>query len=394
MATYNQIYNLLNAITNESVGGTALTVKDTSSFISLGQKIVDSQNDDIFDAFYKGIRDVLGRITTHYQAIRRRTRGIERTPIDFGIAVLEYERTAIARAKKNNSWDEQVNPFTILLKDDTQFEGTIYKVISGWEVDKVTYDYQLRTGFHSEEEMANFLGMIFQDMYDGMTKALNDTDALCECTAMAQSLMATTGTTPKQTAFNVYTAYRADTGDTSITINTCRRNPAFLKYVGSFIKNKLKDAYELTNLYNVGGAEVELDDNYTIHMLSQFASDMGFYLEADTFHNELVKLPQFEEVTAWQGMGLTGTYDEKSSIKVTNGDITVEQSGIIAHIYSSGRMMTMIDNIRTKSQYNGACECNNWYHKADIGMAIRRNDIGMVFYIAENDFTAPENEGE
>ena len=42
MATYNQIYNLLNAITNESVGGTAITVKDTASFISLGNKILDS----------------------------------------------------------------------------------------------------------------------------------------------------------------------------------------------------------------------------------------------------------------------------------------------------------------------------------------------------------------
>ena len=117
MANFNQIYNLVNAITNEKVGGESITVKDTSTLISLGKKILSSS--DNVDEFSKKLPDVIGRITTHYQDIRRHTRGIERTPIDFGIAVLEYERHSIARAKKNNSWGEQVNPFTIMTKDDT-----------------------------------------------------------------------------------------------------------------------------------------------------------------------------------------------------------------------------------------------------------------------------------
>ena len=101
MATYNQIYQLLNAITNESVGGTAITVKDTSSFISLGNLILDSSQN--IDAFYSKLPDVIGRIITRYQKIKRRKRGIDKTPLDFGIAILEVERQTIARAKKNNS---------------------------------------------------------------------------------------------------------------------------------------------------------------------------------------------------------------------------------------------------------------------------------------------------
>lgn len=393
MATFNQIYQLLNAITNESVGGTAITVKDTSSFISLGNMVLSS--DDNVDEFYKKMPDVIGRITTHYQAIRRRTRGIERTPIDFGIAILEYSRHSVARAKENGSWTEQTNPFAVMTKDDTDFELNIYSVISGWQLNKITYDYQLRTAFHNESEMANFLGMIFQDMYDGMTKAQNDVDALCECTAMAQSLMATTASTPKQTAFNLYTAYKAEYPDTTLTADNCRKDMNFLKFAGSFIRNKLKDASELTNLFNVNGAEVELgESDYKIHMLSQFASDMAYYLEADTYHKELVALPEYEEIVAWQGMGVNGSFDEKSTISVTNGDINVTQSGIVCHIFSSGRMFTMIDRIRTKSLYNPNNELTNWYHKADIGMAIRPNDIGMVFYIDSEDFTPAEAEDD
>ena len=385
MANFNQIYNLVNAITNEKVGGESITVKDTSTLVSLGKKILSSS--DNVDEFYKKLPDVIGRITTHYQAIRRHTRGIERTPIDFGIAVLEYERHSIARAKKNNSWGEQVNPFTIMTKDDTDIDVNIYSVISGWELNKITYDEQLKTAFHNEAEMANFLGMIFQDMYDGMTNAQNDTDAICECTAMAQSLIATTTDNPRMTAFNLFTEYKAENPSTTLTAATCRKNSDFLKFAGSFILNKIDDAKSLSNLFNVGGAEVELDEDFKIHMLSEFASNMAFYLQADTYHNELVSIKGFEKITAWQGLGNSDTFDEKSSIAVTNDDITVVQSGIVCHVYTSGRMFTMIDRIRTKSLYNPASELTNWYHKADIGMAIRRNDIGIVFYIADTDFT-------
>lgn len=382
MATYNQIYQLLNAITNESVGGTYISVKDTASFISLGNIVLDSSQN--IDEFYSKLPDMIGRIITRYQKIKRRKRGIDVSPLDFGIALLEVERQTIARAKQNNSWSNQVNPFAVLLKDDTDLTATIHSVVSGWEIDKITYDYQLETAFHNEAEMASFLGLIMQDMYDGMTKALNDTDALTECTAMAQSIYASElQQNPKHTAFNLFAEYVSVFPSTTLTPNTCLYDPGFLKFSAEFILNKIKDAKELTTLFNVAGAEVELDDDYKFHVLGEFASKLAVYLEADTYHNEFVSLPGYEEITAWQGMGIDGGWNEKSKINIENGDITLKKSGIVAHVFAPGRMFTMIDKIRTKSIYNPASELTNWYHKADIGYAIRNKDIGIVFYIAD-----------
>ena len=384
--SFKQVYNLVNAITGESVGGENITVKDTASLVSLGNIVLSS--DDNVDEFYKKLVPVIGRIATHYQAIRRRTRGIERNPIEFGIAVLEYERRSIARAKKNDSWVKpSVNPFTVIPEDDTDFECHVYSLIAGWQINKKVYDYQLKTAFHNEAEMANFIGMVFQDMYDGMTQAQNDNDAITECTAMAQSLLATTWNNPKKTAYNFWTLFKQRFPSSTLTFAECRNDSTFLKFCGALLRNVIKDASgQVSNLFNAGGVEAELDSDYKIHVLSEFASDMSYYLEADTYHNELVALPNYEEITSWQGFGGSATFDEKSTIAITNEDITVVQSGIVAHVFASGRMMTMIDRIRTKSVYDPDAECTDYFHKADIGSLIRRNDIGIVFYIAEADF--------
>ena len=204
-----------------------------------------------------------------------------------------------------------------------------------------------------------------------------------------RSILATTATRPKLTAFNLLTQYKAIYTTSTLTAATAIYDPGFLRYSAEFILNRIKDAKELTNLYNVDGAEVELDDDYKFHILAEFASKLAVYLEADTYHNEFVSLPGFEEITAWQGMGLTGSWTDKSSINVTHGDMTVAQSGIVAHLFAPGRMFTMVDKIRTKSIYNPASELTNWYHKADIGQAIRNKDIGIVFYISDTDWTPP-----
>ena len=236
--------------------------------------------------------------------------------------------------------------------------------------------------------MASFLGLIMQDMYDGMTKALNDIDALTECTAMMQSYLASDPTgLNRRTAFNLAKEYN-DTfvNDPITSIFDALYNPKFLKFCAEFILCRIKDAKELSNLFNVAGAEVELDDDYKFHVLGEFASKLSVYLEADTYHNEFVSLPGYEEITAWQGMGDSGIWDDKSEIyiKMNEEDTAHHLTGIVAHLFAPGRMFTMVDKIRTKSIYNPASELTNWYHKADIGQAIRPKDIGIVFYIDFN----------
>jgi hypothetical protein len=385
MATYAQIYQLVNAITEGSIGNRSITVKDTTSLISLGNQVLKS--DENKEEFYKKLPDVIGRIICRYQAIKRRSRDIEVDPLTFGIAVEEVWKDSVARAKKNNSWGDQVNPFDVLKKDDTAINVSIYKELAGWELDKITYDYQLEKSFHNAAEMASFLSLIMQDMYDGMTQALNDTDRITECTAIAQSIYGA-ASTGAQTAINLFTAYKTEVDpSTTLTAATCVYNSDWLRFATEKILNIVENAKELGVLYNTAGAERELADDFKLHMLSEFANKLSIYLHADTYHEDLLKLPGFSKINSWQGLGRGATFAQKSKIDIINGDLQVSQGGIVAHLFDRGRMMTMVDKIRTKSFYNGASELTNWYHKADIGYLIRPYEIGVVFYIADADWT-------
>lgn len=379
MANYNQIYALVNRVATEAIGGTAITVADTESLVALGNQIFST--DTNVDAFYKKLPDVIGRVWVKYLNITRDTRGIQRNPVDFGIILEKISTYRVAEAVENESWLEEPNPYASeKMKDNTNIVVDLYSKISGYSIDKVIYDTQLRTAFSSAERMGAFVELIFADMRNGMTKALNNIDKLVESTAISQSLTST-----QLTHRNLLKEYNTLTNE-GLTVANARRNKDFILWCVKTIKETLARTKELNTLYNVAGAERILDDStIRMHVLSDFASDMMIYAQSSTYHKELVELYGYSEVTSWQGLGAVANFNEVSKIAIENGDnINIEQSGVIAHLYHEDRMGSMIDHIRTKSQYIPTAERTLYSHKADIGYFVSPDEIGIVFYIAED----------
>lgn len=385
MANYAQLYNLINATTQGVIGGTAITVRDTSSLVSLGNVVLSTDQNK--EEFYNKLADMIGRIVCRYKQIRKSNRGIEVDPLEFGIALQEITVKTIARAKQNNSWGNQVNPFDVLRKDDTDLAVYIFKSLGGWEIDKITYDYQLQTAFHNGAEMGSFLSLIFADAANGMTMAANDNERNVEATSIGLAFDGTKTGIGRQTAFNFYTLFKAQYPQSALTVAQAKRDPEFLRFCTDKMLEVLDNAYDdVSTLYNYAGHETQLDDDFKLHMLSEFANKLSIYLRANTYHEDLLKIPGFKKVNSWLGLGSDASFDEKSKIAVENGDLNVTQGGVVAHLFASPHMLTVIDKPRTKSIYNPASELTNWYYKADIGYIIRPYEVNIVFYIAETDW--------
>lgn len=378
MAEVTQIYDVINQAGSEAVGSSAITVKDTASLVSLGNQIFSTQENT--DAFYNKLPDVIGRVWTKYMRIKRRERGLVRMPLEFGIILERISVKSIAKAEENESWLKNPDPYAPeKMMDNTDIMVNLISKIATFDIDKVIFDRQLRTAFSSAERMGAFIQMIFEDMYNGMTKALNMTNVMTECTAMAQTL-----STAGAMHINLLTEYNTAT-NSSLTVASARRDKDFILWAMKKIKETMARAKELSVLYNVSGAERELDESgLRLHVLSDFASDMDVYANSSTYHDDLVKLWGYEEITAWQGLSTDASFDSVSKINITNGEISMEQSGIVAHMFAPDRMGTMIDHIRTKSQYIPTAERTMYSHKADVGYFVIPDEIGIVFYIAED----------
>ena len=66
MANVNQIYSLLNATSKEALGESAITVKDTTTFLSLGNQVLST--DATKEAFYDKLADRIGRTYVKYKS--------------------------------------------------------------------------------------------------------------------------------------------------------------------------------------------------------------------------------------------------------------------------------------------------------------------------------------
>lgn len=378
MANVNQIYNFLNDTTKEMIGGSPITVKDTSTLVSLGDTILSS--DTSTEQFYTKLVDKIGMTYVKYRELTKDALSdILRTPMDFGIILQKVNTSEIARAVENGSWTNQKNPFANG-KDTTKITSTLFSKIATWELDKIIYDYQLKTAFKSATEMGAFIQLVFNDMYNGMELALRDCANLCVATSIGDCLASSKNTVKR----NLLTEYNSLTNE-DLTVASCMRSLNFLKYASREINLVVKRMHDVSTLFNSKGYERFTSDNeLNIRMLADFSTACSSYLEADTFHKELVALPHYKEVSYWQGLGERGSFTDVSTIKVTNDTINVEQSGVLAFISDKERHGVMIDKIRTKTMYNPASELTNYFHKADIGMYMDNSEQGIVFYIAES----------
>ena len=109
---------------------------------------------------------------------------------------------------------------------------------------------------------------------------------------------------------------------------------------------------------------------------------METYLQSDTFHDEIVKLPQYSELPYWQGTGTKYDTNDCMSINITTSSgKVVNASGIIGIIADEDALGITIWNERTTSAYNGHGEYTNYYKKADIGLWNDLSENAIVFQL-------------
>ena len=377
MSKVEQIYTLVNETAKESMGERAISVKDVSSLIALGDSVLSSATDT--ENFLNTLVDRIARTVFSVRRYESDTEGMVRHPFEFG-CIVQKIYVDMPEAKQNNSWEigkEGYTPvFAPVIKPTAKQK--LFKGITTWEVDVTIPDYMLRTAFLNETSMATFIDAIFTAMDNMITLALENNANLTRASFIARKLK---GGKPCG-AINLLHEYNTLTS-ASLTVESAMMNAEFLAWASRAINLWVKRMSKMSVLFNEEGYKRHTPkDKIVVNLLQDFTSACDTFLGANTFHDELVKLPMYDSVAYWQGAGESFDFNDTSAIKVKIDESnTIEKKGIIGIVYDYEAMGVTLNERRSTSERNNHDEYTNYYNKANIGYFNDMSENGIVFYL-------------
>lgn len=413
----NQISTILNNVTSEMVGEEVLFAEDLSNIVDCGKKVLEffDGNGDLkynCDNFIHNIIDQIGRMVFVDRTYTSQAPNILKDSWEYGSIMMKV-RAEMMDAKDNSTWllgdiangtglsndvDASSNPIVPSRLDP--FVLSKPNVAAKFYNKKVTYEVpitlakeQLKEAFRSAGDMSRFFSMIENRI--AMKRTLCN-DALIMRTI--NNLIGNKVASGK--AVNILPLYNATLGAgvTPITAKDFWTNLEAIKFANKTIALYKQYLREASTLYNEGDyVTFTPESRLKAIFLSEFVKSAEYYLYADTFNEEFVKLSGYGEVGYWQGTGNTPSdRDSRSTINGTfitpdEGTVTASQDGIVAVLFDEQAAAVCCENDRVTSQYNPRAEYTNYFYKWDANYMNDLEENCVVFYVSDTtiEMTAP-----
>lgn len=372
-----QIYTLVNDITKEVLGESVIVKEDLSNIVDLGTAYF---NANAVENFTKTLVDKVGKMVFTDRLYKATYPSIMKDAWEYG-AVLEKVDCDLPEATENESWE---------LEDGASYDPNIvtmpkvsvkfYSKKTTFEVPMTFTELQIKSAFNSASEMNRFVSMIRTKIENKITVS-NEEVQMRVVNAMIGETIHDANSVR---AVNLLSLYNT-TFTKTLTLATALYDAEFLKFATKTIALYVERFPRYSTLFNIGGKE-RFTPTSKLHVvgLADFTKACNSYLQADTYHKELVSLPNgLEEVAYWQGTGTGyGLADvSKVDIKTPSGD-NVSQTGIIAVMFDDDCVAVCNENKRIKSHYNEKAEFVNEWYKVDCSYFADKNENFVVFYLA------------
>ena len=376
-----QIHNIVNDAVADALGKNAtLTNLDSSDIVSLG-KAISSFN--AYEGFFKSLTNRIARTIYFIRTYEGSSRNILRDEHEYGAFVQKvyYEMpTAVENPTWNipNSNDQYVQASPYDVQTTIAVSALIFGGKGTWSLEIVRPVEQIKTAFLSPSEMGAFIDGIYIAVENAFKLEEERLVALAVNTAMADAL-------DHGNSRNLLIEYNTAHPNATLTVAQALESADFLKYASKEINRTIKNMGKMSTAFNKSGyTTFTPKDRLVVEMLAEFASASDMYLQADTFHNELVKLPNYEEIPFWQSSGTNFAFADCSAINVTNDafDNPVSQTGIICFLHDTENVAAYFGSRRTWELFNPRSEVMIHGEKAEKGFAVDSHANAVVFYMA------------
>lgn len=387
-----QIYSLMNNVTSEILGKTELLKEDLSNVVDVGTEIFNSAD---VDNYVKSLVNHIGKVVFVNRPYSGNVPSVIMDSWEFG-SVLEKIQADIPQAVENDSWD--------LTNGESYDTNVFYKpsVSAKFFNKKVTFEVamsftelQVKESFSNASQLNGFLSMLYNSVEKSMTVKIDGLVMRTINNMIGETIYHDLYDDTEKVVKYANTGVKAvnllkmfnDKFAKTLTPEQAITDSEFLKFASYTMQLYVDRLSKMSTLFNVGGKErFTPNEMLKIVLLSEFKASAISYLQADTYNDELVALPNAETVPYWQGSGLDYGFEDTSKINVAlTKDKTkvreIETSGIIGVMFDRDSLgVTNLDR-RVTTNYNAKAEFYNNYYKFDSGYFNDLNENFVVFFM-------------
>ena len=378
----NQVSSLINATASEMWGKEAMTVKDATSLVSLGNKVLSSETDK--DRF-------LGILVDRIKRTVFRTLDLDLDmpnllmPVEAYFGILQKVDIQPVPTAIDNSWNIGEIDYTPKIWDIAKPEVSqkLFDNINTFTIPITIPDVMYKSAF-LEGTMDDFIVRIFSTIESCLIMYVNGLTHLVLCALVAEKVK-------RQKAVNVYELFVKAFPSTTLAYTDFLTSPDMLKYTGMVIRNYVGYLADAGILYNEDG-KVRATQRTNLHVifLRDFVSAYTTYYSADTFHQEMTSLPLYQEISALQAPGNdpVRTFEDNSAFNIippseADEDVptAISGSGIIAVLADRQALGVSLTEDWSGSDRNNRERYTNITYGVNRGYMLDLGENAVVFYV-------------
>lgn len=373
-----QVATLLNETIVPNLLGEGTTISaDLSNIVDLGTALDNITAEDMQD-YAKDLVVGVARNLFDSRAYRSETYGLMNDAREFGGVV---QRVKVKLYSATNS------PIWTLQNGQDYFDGTYY----GADIDSKIYTkdtiFQVKNSipvekfkqsFTSADGVMSLIATIEQQVDNTITMELN---GLAK-TTLQQMIATSVANGQVIHLLTEYNTLAELSGDDALTVDTCLYNAPFLRWCAMTIVRLRDLTQDMNKKYNDGTIETFTPaDDLRVTLLSEFARSIEFNMEADTFHNDIVSVGEYNVINFWQNSSnsMLPSLGVTAEVKTNVGEASpVTVSGVVGTIfdrYTAG-LTARLDKITAQYIANG--DYTTYFHHIANSRFIDTRNTGIV----------------
>jgi len=376
--TVNQIYQLLNDTANQCYGSNAVATLDLENMLALRDTVFGSDTEQ----FLNVLVDRIGKTVIRTLDFTSTFPNFIMSDFEFG-AVLQKLSVAPFSAVQADNWEIGQGGFNSNLYkiDKPTVYQDFFKTANTWEIDVTIPDVMFKQAFISAENMDAFITAIFDTISTSLNIQLENETRLAILGFIGEKINASNGVVDLLSLYNLTASTPITTADSAMV------SKDFLRFAGKTMRNYISYMRKPSVLYNVPGrVRATSRDNMHCMILTEFASACETYLDSDTFHDDLVKLPYYTEVEYWQGTGATApNFADCSSIdvEIPSDGTKVTTSGIVGVFCDREAIGTgLFDRFSAVDRAN-RFRMSNYTEGVTIQTFVDTSENGVIFVVQD-----------